>query len=227
MRAWDWWQSHRNLALPYAGESLVTTTAAQLYLYGVAAVAGISAVAAIRGAEVVLGPVQVVIQGAQLTAVPYGVRALTTSTSRLRSQALFLMGALVIVTAFWGVMVSAIPQALGVSLLGSTWSRAHGIFVPMTIEFIALAIAAAASVGLRALAAAIRSLRASFIGAVVIVIGGTAGSAFGAPGAAWGLALAALAQAIVFWREFAVALHEPRARSPMSGAVAEPDPGRD
>jgi hypothetical protein len=97
----------------------------------------------------------------------------------------------------------------------------------MTIEFIALAIAAAASVGLRALAAAIRSLRASFIGAVVIVIGGTAGSAFGAPGAAWGLALAALAQAIVFWREFAVALHERRARSPMSGAVAEPDPGRD
>jgi hypothetical protein len=222
MRAWDWWRGERDVAMPYAGEAVVTTGAGQIYLYGVAAIAGISAVAALRGAEVALGVLQVVLQGVQLTAVPRGVHTLRTSPDRLRSSVLSLGVMLATLSALWGTVVVFLPDNVGSSLLGSTWPRAREVFAPMTLAYIAGSASAAASVGLRALAAAARSLRASATGAVFVILGGTIGSAFGATGAAWGLALAGLVQAAVFWQQFSVALAEYVPRSVPSGAV-EPE----
>jgi hypothetical protein len=207
-RVWDWYRAQRDIAGYYAGEGLVTTAAAQLYLYGIAAIGGIPVVASVRGAGVLLGPLQVAIQGAQLTAVPQGVDALRTSTDRLKSNIRWLAIVLVTLTALWGAAAVLLPQSLGYSLLGSTWPGAHEIIIPMTVVYIGLSLAAAGSVGLRAMAAAARSLRASAIGSGIGVVGGTAGSVFGASGAAWGLAFAALVQAVVFWMQFNAALRE-------------------
>jgi hypothetical protein len=221
MRALDWWRGEHDVAVPYAGEAFVTTAAAQLYLYGVGAIAGIAAVAAIRGAEVVFGLLQVVIQGAQLTAVPHGVRALRTSPNRLRSDLLSLGVVLAGLSALWGTVAVSLSDDAGTSLLGSTWPRAHEIFVPMTLGYVAGSASAAASVGLRALAAAGRSLRASATGSVIVILGATAGSILGATGAAWGLALAGVVQAAVFWQQFSVARNEYIARSLASQTVED------
>jgi hypothetical protein len=219
MRAWEWWRGERDIAVPYAGEAFVTTGAGQIYLYGVAAIAGISAVAALRGAEVVFGLLQVVLQGAQLSAVPQGIHALKASPNRLRSNVLSLGVMFATVSALWGTVAVLLPDNAGSFLLGSTWPRAHEILVPMTLGYITSSASAAASVGLRALTAASRSLRASATGSVIVLVGATAGSVFGTSGAAWGLALAGLVQAAVFWQQFKVALGEYVARSPVSGAV--------
>jgi hypothetical protein len=219
MRAWGWWRGERDIAVPYAAEAFVTTATGQIYLYGVAAIAGISAVAAVRGAEVILGVLQVVLQGAQLTAVPQGVHALRTSPDRLRSRILSLGIALATLSALWGAAAILLPENVGSFLLGSTWPRTHEVLVPMTLLYVAGSASVAASVGLRALAAAARSLRASAIGAVIVIVGATGGSNFGATGAAWGLAVGGLLHVAVFWRQFNVALDDYVARLPVTGSL--------
>jgi hypothetical protein len=136
------------------------------------------------------------------------VQMLRISARRLRATALTLAFALGSLTLLWGSLAVFLPDDVGRALLGSTWPAAHAILVPMTLVFMTQSAAAAASVGLRAVAAAQRSLRASAMGSTLIVLGGTLGGAFGAAGAAWGLALMGAMQAAFFWRQFNVALTE-------------------
>jgi hypothetical protein len=73
-----------------------------------------------------------------------------------------------------------------------------------------------ASIGLRALVAARRSLRARLLVSLLQLVGATGGAAAGgARGAAWGLAIAGFLGAAVFWRQFNKAFDE-RLRSELA-----------
>jgi hypothetical protein len=188
----------------------VAVGAFQLYLYGIGLIAGFAAVAAIRASEIVLGPLQILVQGLHVAAVPYAVRMLRVSTRQLLTMAIRFAAGLSAAAIVWGSIALALPDSVGHAVLGETWSGTHAVLLPMTAVFVGLAITTGASIGLRALAAARLSLRANVIAAASIATGALVGSTFGPSGAAWGLALSGFVSAAVFWVHFSAALNESR-----------------
>jgi hypothetical protein len=147
--------------------------------------------------------------GVQLEALPEGVRTARASPARLRSVSVALSASLLTIALGWGGLVFLIPQPVGTAILGATWGPAHAVVIPLSLVMAGSGIIAGASVGLRALAAAGRSLRARILHSSLDLVGAVVGSALdGAPSAAWGLAAAVWCGAGTWWWHFHRALAE-------------------
>jgi len=201
MRTRAWWHEHIDLGPRFIVETVARTAGGNLSTYGIGLAAGLAAVGALRAASLILGPVQVLFLGIGLIAVPEGVRAAAQSLGHLRRLAIILSILLALFTLGWGVFVLLLPQDVGVALLGSTWDPARAVLVPSIVGQVGGVLTTGPGMGLRTLAAARRSLRVSVIASIITVILGVGGAvAGGVLGAAWGLALAALASATLWWR---------------------------
>ena len=204
-----WWHEHRDLLPPYIGEFAANTLAGQLMVYAVGFVAGLAVVGAQRGAQVLLGPIYVVVQGVYLVAVPEAVRVLRTSVRRL---ALFCVGAGVALAAFamaWTVALLLIPDPLGIALMGEVWTASREIVLNWGLSFAAVNVGVGAAIGLRALEAAARTLRAAAIGSAAQFVGAVAGAYVGGVvGAAWGYLAACLIWIAIWWWEFRAAVRD-------------------
>jgi O-antigen/teichoic acid export membrane protein len=212
LKARAWLVAHRDLAPRYLGELTIGAGAEPLAFWGIGAVAGLIAVGAIRGAQMLLGPLYVSIIGFRLALVPEAVRLAKVSVRRLSE--LILMFALVIcvATLAWGTLVFLIPERVGIALLKSSWLPARAVLVPVTVTMAAFGLMTAAVVGLRALAAAKLSLQVKLISTPIIIGSGIAGAMFGGMmGAAWGLALANCVGAALFWGQYRRAVSRHRA----------------
>ena len=73
-------------------ESVSLSSAAQIRLYGLAAIAGLAAAGSLRAAELLLGPLNTVIMGIALMAVPEAAGLLRRSLHRLQRFCLLLSG---------------------------------------------------------------------------------------------------------------------------------------
>jgi hypothetical protein len=195
-----WLSKHRDLAPRYLGESLSQTGAGQLRLYALAAIAGLAAAGALRAAELLLGPMNTIIMGIALMAVPEAARLLRRSTHRLLPFCLLLSslgagGALI-----WGAALLLVPESLGWHILRSAWQPASALLLPVTLTLVGFGFSIGAWAGVRALGAASRSLRAQGIGSLAYLVGSLGGAALdGAAGAAWGSAVGNLIGAGVWW----------------------------
>jgi hypothetical protein len=219
-----WWREHRDLGSRYVAEVTAGMGASQLALYGIGGIAGLAAVGALRAADIVLGPLNIVLQGIQLVAIPEGVRLLRTSAQRLRGACAALAAGLSALALVWGWLALAVPSEIGAVLLGSNWTPARSVLLPMTLALAGTGATTGALVGLRALAAANRSLRARLISSSVVLAGAITGAAAGgAMLAAWGLAMAMWVGAAGWWWQFLRALREDhggmRKRVPASAMV--------
>ena len=87
--------------------------ASQLVLFGIGAVAGLTAVGAIRAAIILLGPTTVLLLGANLGAVPQLAKLVRTSPHRLVPATALLASTLVAATLVWAVVLLLIPEELG------------------------------------------------------------------------------------------------------------------
>ncbi len=184
-----WLRDHADLASRYLGEFGAVSGARQLSFYAVGAIAGLAAAGAIRGAQILLGPIHVLHSGLRLVAIPEAVRLLKTSVARMRAACTLLSVALSVVALLWGAMVFYLPTGIGTELLGATWSSAHEVAIPLAVMMTGGGISTGALVGLRALAAADRSLGARVLVSALQVAGTVGGAALGgAVAAAWGLA---------------------------------------
>ena len=207
----DWLRRHRDLCSRYLAENLSITGGTQLKFYCVAAVGGLAVVGALRAAEILFGGVFVLTQGLGLMAVPEAVRLLRQSPSRLRQFSLLIAvlaggGALA-----YGAVLPLIPDSLGQRVLNASWAPASSLILPTTVFVAAFGVQMGAWAGLRALAAASRSLRSQGVGIVVNLGGALVGAAVGgAQGAAWGIALGAIASATFWWWQFRLGLRDHR-----------------
>jgi O-antigen/teichoic acid export membrane protein len=197
----SWLVQHRDLAFRYLGENLSLSGAAQLRLYGLGILAGLTAVGTLRAAELLLGPFSVITRGIGIIGVPEAARIVRRSVRRLRPFCLLIAslqagGALV-----WGfAILLLVPEGLGVWLLGASWQPVSELLVPVTLAVAGTGFLAGAWVGLRALGAAVRSLRAQTISSAAYLAGVLGGAALGgAAGAAWGGAAATFIGAGVWW----------------------------
>ena len=211
-RALPWLREHRDLGPRYAAEAGVGLAAGQGAMYVVGAVAGLAAAGSIRGAQLLLGPLSVLVQAAYLVAVPEGVRVRSKHPARFVPAMVVVSGALALVTIAWLGVLLALPGPFGRELLGPSWDPARSVLLPIGLWLAGVSLAAGPVVGLRVLADAAASLRARLVDAPIGFLLATAGALLGgASGAAWGLAGAGLVSAAVCTIMFARSLSRARA----------------
>jgi O-antigen/teichoic acid export membrane protein len=208
-RVLAWFREQRDLVPRFVGEFGITTLAAQLSIFAIAAVAGLAAVGAIRAGQLLFGPLNVIYMGAAIAGLPEAVRLLRSSTTALRRACLTFSIGLATSSLGVGVVASLLPSRIGVALLGESWPAARTVIFPISIWMAAFGASLGAGIGLRALAAARLSLRARMIMAPISIALSVAGAAVGgARGAAWGAAAAVAFGAIVWWRYLRRGLRE-------------------
>ena len=205
-----WFHQQRDLGLRYLAENVSNSGGAQLRMYGLGAIAGLADVGAVRGAQLLLGPFLAVLMGLSLVAVPEAARVLRRSPRRLPLFCLLLGGGQAAAALAWGVaLLFLLPDNIGRYLLGSVWQSAAVLILPTTLSVMNAGLSTGAASGLRALGAARRSLRAQLLTSAAYVTGGLVGAAVaGALGSAWGVALATLFGAAVWWWQLRAGLRE-------------------
>jgi O-antigen/teichoic acid export membrane protein len=222
-----WWLSHhRDLGPRYLVEFVARNAAQSGAMYATAAFAGLSAAGALRGAQVVLGPLNVLNMGVTAPGVAESVRIARRSPRRMMRAVELLAVALVVVFVAWGAIVYVLPDSIGEALLKRSWQPAHDVIPAYTAVMAASGMLTAATVGLRAMAAAKRSLRSRLVTGVLAVAGGTIGAATsGAVGAATGLALGLWIGGIQWWHQLGAAVTEEEERR--AAADVSPEPASD
>ena len=195
-----WYSTHRDLIPRFLGEFAATSSAGQIAVYGVAAIAGIDALGSLRAAYLPFGPLQVLLLGAGLVAVPELVRLGRRSADDLRNGSAAISLTIGVVALAWGVLVALTPTRIGVAIFGSIWSPAHMLAFAVTLSWIGSALGAGGAAGLRALAAARDGLTVRIVASVVTIAAALIGAALdGARGAAIGLAAAGWIEGVVWW----------------------------
>ncbi|GAA2327581.1 hypothetical protein GCM10010246_06850 [Streptomyces cuspidosporus] len=204
-----WLREQRDLGYRYLVENVALSGASQLRAYGLGAIVGVGSVGAVRGAELLLGPFLAVLMGLSLVTVPEAARVLRRAPHRLGAFCLLLGGGQAAAALLWGAALLLMPDRLGELALGGVWHSASRLIVPVTLSVAGAGLGTGAAAGLRALAAARRSLRCQLIASTFYVGGGLGGAALaGTVGSAWGVAAATLSASAVWWLHLRSALRE-------------------
>ena len=142
--------------------------------------------------------------GIGITAVPEGIRLMHRSgLGALRRPAVAISLLMSAAALVWGLLVSSLPDQVGVALLGETWASASALILPMAIVVAISTLSLGAEIGLRVLADARGSLRARTVEAVSQTVGGVIGAwKFGALGSVFGLALGGILGVVAHWTIF-------------------------
>ena len=224
LQARAWWHEHRDLLPSYIGEFAAYTLSGQLMLYAIGWIAGLGAVGALRGAQVLLGPIHVIVQGAYLVAVPEAVRFLRSDPGRFAWFAVASAAILGVIAIVWTLVLVVIPTGIGTMLMADVWEAAHEVVLVWGLAFAAINFAGGAGIGLRAIAAARRTLRAASISSVLVFLGAIVGvMVAGVQGAGVGYLLMALVGIGVWWREFRLGLRDLLAANGAQALMDEPD----
>ncbi|MFJ6934368.1 hypothetical protein [Streptomyces sp. NPDC101132] len=206
-----WLREQRDLGYRYLVENVSLGGASQLRAYGLGAIAGVGAVGAVRGAELLLGPFLAVLMGLSLVTVPEAARVLRRAPHRLGAFCLLLGGGQAVGALLWGGALLLVPDRAGAFVLGGVWQSASQLVVPVTLGVAGAGLGTGAAAGLRALGAARRSLRCQLFASVCYVGGGLGGAAAaGTAGSAWGVAAATVGASAVWWLQLRAALRERR-----------------
>ncbi|MFK8843768.1 hypothetical protein [Streptomyces sp. Ac-502] len=207
----EWLREHRDLGYRYLVENVSNSGASQLRAYGLGAIVGVGAVGVIRGAELLLGPFLALLMGLSLVTVAEAARVLRRAPHRLGAFCLLLGGGQAAAALLWGGALLLMPGRFGELVLGEVWHASSELIVPITLGVAGAGLGTGAAAGLRALAAARRSLRSQLIASACYVVGGLGGAALaGTAGSAWGVAGATLGASAVWWLHLRSALRERR-----------------
>jgi len=209
VRTLRWIRQSRDLGTRYLAENVAISGGNQLRAFGIGAISDLSAVGALRANELLLGPVNVLQSGLEIVVLPDAVRAVRESVRRFVRICLFFGVGLMGLTLLWGGALLVLPDPVGQMILGSSWSVASPLLLPMVLWTAFAALTNGANVGLRALAAARRSLNTRLVTASLSLGCCLSGAAVdGARGAAWGLAAAGAVSSLVWWWQFRRGLRE-------------------
>jgi len=175
----SWIHEHGDIAPPMTLESVVSTVSSQITTYGIASVAGLATVGAIRAAQLLLGPFFMLFQGLQLIAAPEAAALLQRSPRALWRGCVAYAGGLVIALAVYFVLMEAVPESLGVLLLRQSWDLGHAVLPAMAVLFAAAFVYTSPTIGLRVLARARLVLGNGLISSVSGLLMGIGGAAVG------------------------------------------------
>lgn len=205
-----WLSQHRDLGPRYFLEGTSGSIAAQLRVSAIGVLLGLAAVGYLQASLTLMGPVTILFLGMFLVIIPEAGRVLRRSPRQLPLFCLVMGTALALATLGWGlVLLIAVPRGLGSWLLGPIWRPAYPLLLPTVIAVVGQGFSSGAAAGLKALAAAKRSLRATLITAALVVTLTVAGAVlWGIEGAVWASAVASWAGALLLWWQLRAAMHE-------------------
>jgi O-antigen/teichoic acid export membrane protein len=164
----------------------------------------------VQAAFTLLGPVMILMFGTGAVIVPEIAQVFRRSPRHVPKVCLAYGAAIAAAALVWGgVLLVALPRGLGDLLLGEVWKPTYPLVPLIALAFMGGSIQAGAGVGLRALGAARRSLRAMIMSSIAVVVCPLLGAPLGGtPGVALGAAAAAWLGALVWWRQLGAALRE-------------------
>jgi O-antigen/teichoic acid export membrane protein len=199
----SWLRQHRDLGPRFLAENVTLGASGQVRSVVVAAVGGLAAVGAIRGAEMLIGPVVALLMGVSQVAVPEAARSLERGRDSFSRTCLVLSAGLCSLAVLWGVTVLVLfPLGIGEIVLGSVWPSAYALIAGVTVSAAAGCLHVGPSAGLRALGRADLTLACQLSVTVLFVTLGAIGAVvWAAQGAVWGTAVAAIAGVGVWWAQ--------------------------
>lgn len=185
---WLWEQ--RTLGGRLGMDFLISQGVFTVALAVISATAGLTVVGAIRAAQVLLAPVQVMLLAVSSLALPLlaTARAAPPRFRRLlRSVTTGAAGC----TVLYCIPLLVVPDSVGWRLMGASWGGASSVLPLLSAQMLLIAVATGPSLGLKALARASALLRVSLIQAPILLVASVAGAELaGAPGAALGFVVA-------------------------------------
>lgn len=212
-QTFSWLREQRDLTLRYFGEFVVSNGATQLSVFLIGALATLADVGQLRAGQIILGPLNILFQGAGLVAVAETSRLLADSPRKLDHAIFTISGVLVVGSMAWVVIAFLLPASLGHTLMGGNWEGGRALLLPFTISIVGYALAYGPMTGLRALAAAPASLRARIFDGIALLVVSTIGAVTaGATGVAWGHAVMGCLRVPNWWWHFREARREYSAR---------------
>jgi len=194
-----WWHEHRDLAARFLAEAGLRTGLSQLALILIGAVAGLETLGSIRAAQLVMSPVHVLYLGASLAAVPEAVRALARSLGLLIRLAAAASMGLAVAGLVWGSIALLVPDELGRMFLGDSWEAAQTFLPAWIVTQVGIVLVIGPAMAIRAFANARLSLRVTVVTAAIGLVVPVTAAFAGGLAAAWGLALASVVGAVIWW----------------------------
>lgn len=155
---------------------------------------------AIRGAQTLLGPLNVLGTAAFGFATPEVSRRADLGARRRVQAMLALSGTLAAVSTLYTVVLLLLPDAAGVQLFGDSWAGAQSVLLPMGINALASALGVGPGVMLLGMGLARKTFRINLAKAPILLGLLVPGTLYaGAAGAAWSLALSETLLLPVWW----------------------------
>jgi O-antigen/teichoic acid export membrane protein len=201
-RTRSWLTDHWDLTRYLVIESLVVQGAFQGSLMLVGALASLSDVAALRGAQVVLGPVALLGQSAAAFVVPeLARRSHAVGDKRLR-VALAAATLMTTIGVLWGGLLLLLPDQVGEALLGDTWDEVQVVLVASIVGQLCNLFSSGATYVVYSMGESRAAMQVNIVVAVLLPTLGLAGLAVGGVvGVAWGYTLAyAAVVPLWFWQ---------------------------
>lgn len=217
-----WWREHRDLSKDFVGEHLAQSGVAGLSTFIVAAVAGIGEAAALRGAHVLFGPVNILLMSGIALLVPEGRRLHERDPGRLLGALRAGSAVLALLPLAWLlVLVVGVGDGAGTALLGESWEPASRVLPAYGLFFVMTGATLGASVGLRVLEHSRAGLVVRLKILPLSVVGALVGAALaGAVGVALAMSVATGIGAVFWWRS----LHRAMIASPPPARAEVPTP---
>jgi O-antigen/teichoic acid export membrane protein len=203
-------RSTRYLSQVLVAEYVTVLGAAQIALLLIGTIGSAVDVGSIRGAQTLLGPLNILGIGAFSFLVPELARRRYLSARRFRLVALYTSAVLGAVNLAWGGVLVLLPDQVGRAVLGNTWSGARETMVALTMWSVGIALATGPIVVIRAQGRAKESFSVNVLLGVMQLVGPPIGLVLGgAPGAAWAFALGTLVTAPMFGLRMEKVLRHP------------------
>ena len=217
--AGDWLRRSWTLSRFLGPDSVVTSGAHLAAFYVIGWLGGLQSVGAIQAAGLLLGPLNILFMATGLVVIPELVRLAHRSVAAIRWAARVVALVLATLALAVGAVLYLVPDQIGHVLLGTAWTSARSVLIPMTIMTAGTGVMIGAQFSLKALGAARRSLASNLLSGSALVASTALGAAAGQEiGAAWGLAVGRGLGLVPWWLGLDQAIH--RDHPQRVGAVA-------
>jgi O-antigen/teichoic acid export membrane protein len=199
-KALRWLWTHRDFTMFTVPEYAAVMGAFQIAILVVGVIGGIAAVGALRGAQVLLGPLNIVMFGLIAFAIPEVARRKDDARRHLILYAVGISAAFFLATVVWTGFLLALPDSTGRELLGDAWDGGREVLPAMAVSTLAIALSLGAALLLKGLGAARETFRQNILLAPLLLGFGIVGVKWdGARGAAIGFAVAQCLPVPFWW----------------------------
>ena len=196
-----WLRDHLDLTRYLVAEYGTLQAFNQATMLLITVIASVEVIGALRGAQVVLGPITLVAVGLFSFALPEFSRRRDHMTERGWLRAAVLLSTVVTVAGLgWGLIVLLLPASAGAAILGQTWTGTYAVLLASVVGQAGAAISIGPATMLYAMQRANVTIRIHALQAPMTVTFGVGGVLLaGAQGAAWGMAAAFWAVVPLWW----------------------------